>query len=103
MPRPEEPIDALNEGLKEGADDYKEMVRSMRDEVILRPLIGEKATKEERLAALLNLTVVPDNLLATHAEMAQKLPPERPISRNLLEALERGFKDLNKLAEESGE
>ena len=85
----------FQEAQSEAKDKYVELRRQIRDDVVLRPLMGERRTPAERQAWLQQMRVDSAQLLGQVAELrAQyRLPEDKPIPRRLAEALERVSKE----------
>lgn len=104
MPDRPDPIDLMREAMKDSQERYVETVRQIRDDEVQRPLIGERLTKDERIAGLAGLLTDPSQLFGAMDEMRTRynLPADKPIPRRLADYLNRVMPELKKAMEEQG-
>ena len=97
-----DPLEVVQAGAREAREHYLSIRRAMRDDVILRPLVGERRKRSEWRERMASLAFNPAQLLGTMDEerALYKVPDEAPIPRRLAEALDRAFGELAKEAEE---
>lgn len=102
MPDSPDPIDLMREAMKDSQERYVETVRGIRNDEVQRPLIGERLTKDERIAGLARLLTEPAQLFSVMAEMKQRynLPKDKPIPKRLADYLNKVMPELKKAMEE---
>ena len=102
MPDRPDPIELMREAMKDSQERYVETVRRIRDEEVQRPLIGERLTKDERIAGLARLLAEPAQLFGVMDEMRAryKLPANKPIPKRLADYLNRVMPELKQAMEE---
>lgn len=102
MPDRPDPIDLMREAMKDSQERYVETVRRIRDDEVQRPLIGERLTKDQRIAGLARLLSDPSQLYGAMDEMKVRynLPKDRPIPKRLADYLNRVMPELRQAMEE---
>ena len=102
MPDRPDPIDLMREAMKDSQQRYVETVRQIRDDEVQRPLIGERLTKDQRIAGLARLLGDPAQLFGVMDEMRvrYKLPKDKPIPKRLADYLNRVMPELKQAMEE---
>ena len=96
-----DPLEIVQEALKEAGQRYVETVRTMKSDVIMRPAVGPKLTRQERLNQYVTVRNDPAQVGGMFDELAAKykLPEDKPIPRRLVDYLLRNEKEMSKDAE----
>ena len=107
MPDRPDPIDLMREAMKDSQQRYVETVRQIRDDEVQRPLIGERLTKDQRIAGLAGLLSDPAQLFGVMDEMKVRyklptsmVPTDKVIPKRLAEYLNRVMPELKQAMEE---